>query len=561
MKNSTMFILFILLFSFSYSTPGSDCVIPTDCGSGEMCIEGKCIEIEESPSPPGFHEDEEGTETEEPDGEIEEPTSSLEEGTDAEKPDGEIEESTDEPMPLDAGEEITEDNQPEEPEESTSPNEEGVQLEDHVSEENEKPKDEPEPLDTGKEPDLPIEEKDTTYLGLVKDYLLPAIILIVIMMLSLTWLASDLFQNPQLKAWVKNELKELIVAFLVFVIVSSLFLSTNSFVELFTGEPDYQTFAINKLYGFRQQLITPLSESLVPASHYLGMMTGYTYSFPIPAFFVSFSFTSSPHSGASSLPAMISQATNALTNGIFLYTGLIVLLKFLIYAVQYILPIALALRFIPFTRKTGATLIALCIGAAIIFPTSIIFASLIHDSIDASVPSLDMSPIEFEIPVNISDYCSASDAMERWGEAITTLNIGELFHPRNAIPFGLAFLKIGEMVYALIKCSLCCVADPFTFVACYFAESMVIYNLIATLYEIIAIATFVIPNITANVTGIDVIEIYEALIPVLEGINNLMVLSIIDSLFIGIITIVGTKSISGAFGGQHYLPLVERFLK
>lgn len=394
---------------------------------------------------------------------------------------------------------------------------------------------------------------------LIQNYILPATIILVAALLAITWMASTLFNAPQLRAWVKTEIKELIAAGLVLLIVYSLFFGTNTLTQVLTGEENYQEYATNKLYEFRGEFI-PVLQDLVVAQHHIGLLVGYTYSFPFPAYYVTFSTIQSPHTGAVPLSTMVSQANTTVINGIFLYSGIITMLSFLVSSVQYFLPIALALRFIPFTRRTGATLIALCIGAAIIFPTAVVVAAELHNQISISVPPLNTANIEFDLPIDFSEYCSASDALDDMIDALWPPST-DFFALDNSVPFGLAMLKIGEMIYALIKCAQCCTATPYTFVACYLAESMVIYNLIVTAYEVTIGAYFIGSNIASNVMSMYVVDAYNSLIPLFEGITKLMTLAIIDVLFIGIITVIGTKNLSQAFGGQPYLPLIERFLR
>jgi len=402
---------------------------------------------------------------------------------------------------------------------------------------------------------------------LVQNYILPAIILLVSALLGLVWAISNMFSNSQLKAWVKNEVKELIVSGLILIIVFSIIASSDMLAQIFTGQPDLENSALASIYSFRSSFISPL-KNITTANHYLGLMSGYSYSFAVPAFYVTFSTIQSPFAGVSPLSSMVSRANSATVNGIFVYTGLIVLLKFFMSSAKFFLPFALALRFIPFTRKIGGTLIALSIGALVIFPTAVLVdAELIHNPILTNIGDikLDTVPMKFELPVDLTDYCSTENAMSNLFKDIVTFNIFGV--TKDSIPIGLGLLKIGEMVYATATCIPTCSAANIgyaaCFIGCYADQSMVIYNYIITMYEVTVGAVFIGVNVASNINGGDIAikAIYEVLKPFLEGIIKLMVLSYVDILFVGIVTIVGTKGISGAFGGQVYLPMVERFLR
>jgi hypothetical protein len=63
-----------------------------------------------------------------------------------------------------------------------------------------------------------------------------------------------------------------------------------------------------------------------------------------------------------------------------------------------------------------------------------------------------------------------------------------------------------------------------------------------------------------RITDFSASDILGVLRPFLEGINNLMVLIYVDMILIAIITIVATKSVSQALGGEFYLSALERLV-
>lgn len=378
----------------------------------------------------------------------------------------------------------------------------------------------------------------------LQKFILPATILLVSAIFALSWALSDLFNSPELKAWVKIELRSFISGAILMILVLALFFGTNSVTYILTGQPDVSGAAINTLEGFTKPLEAAYSE-LVTASHYIGMAAGFGYSAPAWMYYFSYSFMNSPHSGVSALNSMVMQGATSISQGIFIYYTLIVLLDYFSKVIPpVILPIALSLRFIPFTKKIGNTLIALCIGAAIIFPVSVLLVSEFHNIAMKNIgtPTLDMEPFKsFSYPA-IGWLCGGGDAV---------------------IGTAKAFIQVGEFVWGIIAGVACCAAFPpscpINFVLCFTAASSVVYPITVGAYQAL-FWTIVAMDYNSFFGEVDVIGIYYSLSAFLETVIKYLLISVIDALLIIIITVVGTKSISMAIGGEGYFYGIQRLI-
>ncbi|MBN2477847.1 hypothetical protein JXB01_00990 [Candidatus Micrarchaeota archaeon] len=384
--------------------------------------------------------------------------------------------------------------------------------------------------------------------------ILPVTVLLVVLMLSLAWMASDAFSLPQLKGWVKIELRELIIGAVWIIIAYSLFFGQDTIVNLLTGDDNPSQTAINKIETHLDRFYGAYDETL-KGSYYLGLLSGYGYFWPFSFYYGSYNHVSTPHMGVRPFQSTFSKGAQGLTQGIFIYKGLEALLKFLQAVIPSVaLPFALALRILPFTRKAGSTLLALCIGGYMLLPMSTVFIFDIHDSIEiGEPPEIPVSNLKLNIPLNLDEVCSTDvgDILE------TMINPFEAVQPKNLIGAGMGILKMGELPFSMVVCAITSPFPPMAYAACVFYESNVIYNLIMSIYELTFSWNFVLQD---AFTDLDMGQIYGEIKPLFQYINNLLVLTYVDLLAVSIITYVGTKSISGAVGGEAFLSGLRRLI-
>ncbi len=384
-------------------------------------------------------------------------------------------------------------------------------------------------------------------LEIVKDVVLPTTILLVSLMLGLAWMASDMFSNPQLKAWVKTELRSLLAAGILLVLVYGLFFGTNSAASILTGEPNVNAAASAKLDSFIADL-KPAYNDMVYASHYIGVISGFGYTAPTNLWFASFNFVNSPHSGIRALQSMVMQGASSVTQVFFIYLAIKILLEFFTTIVPtIILPLALSLRFIPFTKKLGNTLIAMCIGAAILFPVSVLIVGHFHELAltGISTPELDFGPFnEFRFP-NIAWFCGGAETEDE-----PIVKIAKFFTSLSEIGWGVI---VGLVCSVFPPCFIC------YFQPCYQLVVNVIFPVINLVYSalfwIIALADF-----NSFFGTLDVPAMYNALADFLQIVTYYVLMAYLDLILIGILTIVTTKSVSSAIGGESYMVGIQKLI-
>ncbi|MEW6035825.1 MAG: hypothetical protein AB1529_04390 [Candidatus Micrarchaeota archaeon] len=369
------------------------------------------------------------------------------------------------------------------------------------------------------------------------DSLAPAlgvVAVLVVIILAACYMVAESINAQQLKAWVKQELRELIVALILFVAVIGLFHGDKPAVEIISGKSDYKADALATIDGMITRA-TDAYRDMIYAYHAVSMRTGFSTNL-VAGYYVFASTGGVPSSGYSSFMIFFNQATTGLTNTIFIYKALKVLLDFFLAVGDKLIYLAFIFRIIPFTRQMGNTLIAMVIGAYVIFPFSLFMLDYSHNVITVPSPDLPdsaLEALEFVIPPGATFIC---------GEWYVRILVG-LF---------------GEIGFALPPCIIVAIATLGAgFQPCWEILTKVVYPIIMQIIIpitwglMLAFSTFLTPDIG---------EDFDAFLPFLKAINNLVVVTYVDTILVAIITIVGTKSISAALGGEYLMPGIQRLV-
>jgi len=363
---------------------------------------------------------------------------------------------------------------------------------------------------------------------------LGVVVTIVVISLALTYMLSETLNNQQLTAWVKSELRELIVAAILFAIVFAVVSEDTMIGRMLTGTDNYKQVALDTVNGMISRATTAYV-GLIRADHAVSMLSGFSTSL-VGGYYVFASFGGAPTTGFSSFMVFFNQAATGLSNMIFIYTAMKVLLGFFLNIGPKLLYLAFIFRFIPFTRQLGNTMVALVIGAYVIFPFSLYLLSLFHQVIEVPSPELttrDLDQLSFNLPVGSTFIC------------------GDFY-----IRFLVAFY--GELGFALPPCIIVAIATLGAgFANCMSTMMYQVYPIIMSIVlpivwgVMLAFSSFFTP---------DIADIFGKFLPFFRGVNNLGVISYIDILLVAIITYVGTKSVSVALGGEYMLPGIQRLI-
>lgn len=374
-------------------------------------------------------------------------------------------------------------------------------------------------------------------------FLLTMIVTVVLLALAKNF--SGIFNLPQLDAWIKNEIREVIVTAVLFVVLVS---AIGGF-DLITTAITNKDCAYEAAKSSTQDMIGKYDtayESLIKAMTRLRFLSSYS-TYGSGGFIFYLGYSNSKYAGIYPLINSLSAAASGLTNGIFLYKAINKLLDFFHIIVPYVLfPVAFSFRAFPLTRNIGNTLIAISIGLAIFFPLAIIMTGIMNSTLLVPTP---------HIPPNDLQKLYGGESFWENPNAKNTLS----FICGNELLRGL--LGAGELVFALVACwpfLLVPIAGPALFNACFELVSNVFYPILTAVGSLGMMS--IITMLDQLVYNVDTDALFNIIYAFLKDVNILVVVSYVDTLLIGLITLSGIRSISATLGGELYLPGVERLI-
>jgi len=369
----------------------------------------------------------------------------------------------------------------------------------------------------------------------------PGIILITAIFIAIMFAVSDMLASPSLAAWTKSELRELVAGVLLVVIIYSLFITSKGVSTAITGTEDYVGLSVhiidnmieNKTSGYDTAY-----KNIIRAATRIRIGASYGPYLTVPLWYFSLLYSSAPLSGISIMLIPLGSATQGLTNVIFIYEGLRLLILFFDATVpSIILPLALAIRIIPFTRRAGNTLIAVSLAAIVLLPFSVILAGEVNKLIDYP---------DVTIP-NINKLDANSWLME----------LPSIFCDQPAIRFPLSLTEWG---FSALVC-LPAIVFPPAYAACVPFVAQVVYPLIIEIVKLVQLGLLVMWLAGAETIGYGwADDVADVLLPFLQNVNNVVLVGYLDFILIAIITVSGARSISTALGGEWYLAGVERLI-
>jgi hypothetical protein len=383
--------------------------------------------------------------------------------------------------------------------------------------------------------------------------LIPITAITVVIFLSLMNMLASVISSAQITAWVKTEMREVLAGVILVVIIYTFFITSTNISEAITGEKHYLDESIRIIEGMLSDATYENLDSqpdkvvgydrafhdLIRAGTKVRAAASYSSYLSIPLGWVGFTYSTAPLAGVAPLFASLAGGTQGLANLIFIYEGLLLLLRFSDTALRAILlPISLSLRIVPFTRKIGNTLIAVSLAAMVFLPFSVIVVDKINGIITYPKAYLTSSNLD-ELDAN------------SWSMAI-----GEPLCKMMPIRI---IMFMNEVIFAQVVC-LPIIWLPGAHSFCVGLMQFLIYPLINLLVSIAHIATLLPWEIWASATGNYAEEAFEVVYEFLRNINNLVLLGYMNVILIGIITITGARSLSVALGGEWYLGGIQRLI-
>lgn len=389
---------------------------------------------------------------------------------------------------------------------------------------------------------------DTVSDYVINDYssLIPLTLITIAIFLAILKTFSGALGLPPLEAWIKSEIREIIVTAVLLTVFLSVIGASDVIIQAITGEIGIEgsncvrDAAINAANNMLIKYENAYNSIIDAATR---LRAASTYSSGASAGFIVYGgYSSSVYGGAYPLIGSLNAATVGLTNAIFLYKAINALINFFAIAVPYFLfPAAFCLRAFPFTRRIGNTLIAIALGLAIFFPMSVILVGYLNNIVGTPSPQLTKSDL------------GKLGVEEGWGSKILS--------PICKNEWARATLGANELVFSTMVC-LPLLFVPFVgpglFMACFHITADIVYPVM------MAAESF---GLSALITGLDKLtahfdvgKAFDIIYPFLRDVNILVVVSYVNVLLIGIITIGAIRSISTALGGEIYLPGVEKLI-
>jgi len=220
---------------------------------------------------------------------------------------------------------------------------------------------------------------------------LPAAVGIAAGVIALAYMAAKFLQLPGLEAWTKIEFQELITSILLVVLIAGVAAAAGVFVGVISGRgvATYNSLALeaaSSLDTMQGDLQASFAHS-VRVLYTLNKAVGFSYSLSMSVFFLSSTSSVAPRSGLGPLAMGMINAMNGIANAQLLIETMKMFLQFFAIAVpKYLLPAAIVLRTFSPTRKIGSTLIAVAIGAWLVYPASLLFTGEIYQQIKTGAP-------------------------------------------------------------------------------------------------------------------------------------------------------------------------------
>jgi hypothetical protein len=386
-------------------------------------------------------------------------------------------------------------------------------------------------------------------------FAVPAVAIIVVMLLGAMGMVASAISNPQLEAWVKTEIRELVAGLILVVIVVGFFAVTgNDIAATLTGKPaalttnGYVNSALvvldNWTVGYDAAFVTAIKAAAK-------IRVGATYApyISIPLWYVGLNYATSPLAGVAILLLPLNMAAGGLTNAMFIARGIRMLIVFVaVTGPPILLPLSLCLRLIPFSRKLGNTMIAVSLAGLVLLPVSVLIADSLNGTlVDAQGHST--------VPKPYMDL-SVIDENRPWSMTV--------FQPVcSAVPLR-AILGMTEWPFALIVCLplLLGVVTAAAYPACVSLVANVIYPIIMVVFQLINAILLIAweVNFSGTKTEAYASAVFDQVFNFLKDVNNLVFLGYIDFIIIAIITVVGARSLSTALGGEWYLAGIQRLI-
>lgn len=406
------------------------------------------------------------------------------------------------------------------------------------------------------------------------------------MLVGIAYMLAKGFMLPKLEAWARLEFRELAYSIALVAGIAFFLGIMNAIIPIASlpcagaaAGTVYDRALWEAAECHLLGTIAPMEQAyrnLLAIDHKVSLASSFTFNIAVSVYLAAIGMMASPKAGISAISASIAAGLEALSTSIAVQSAQIALLRFF-YAnsFRWLLPLGILLRVFPFSRKLGATLIAIAVGTFLVYPVSILFAHAIYDStpIDArtfNIPTFPPEPsaggLGLQQVATMALGCPAIFA-----SALTS-------EPKLCDPGMAAFTSMGSdgwwQICWTVPCSIpcpqphggvkfgggvpigrCSYAD---FTSCMTAmrkPTKIAYNIINAAY-FAKMATVIAPYIRGDLWE----QYYNPLVagtpsnpPALEVISQHAMIVAVLAVFSIILTLVSIRTISQAVGGEVQL--------
>ncbi|MCK4319595.1 hypothetical protein KAW38_03430 [Candidatus Micrarchaeota archaeon] len=373
---------------------------------------------------------------------------------------------------------------------------------------------------------------------------------LVIVMYSIV---ASFTQNPRYMAYFKIELQEFITSIIIVAIAMAFFTGADATVQMFSNEDNSVELAEAVTESILED-IGKVYTKIAEAYNYVGIATGFSHSYTVAnAFYIYTAKTEMPFSGLSPLMGSLQSAASQLTMQYFAFYALKLVAGFISAVVPtFVLPVGFALRIFPFTRKLGSTLIAISAGALVFFPLSLVFIGEIYNQIDFS--NVEEAKAFHTEKLEIDQYNFVLD--------VSKAICGNVFLR--------TLFSIGDIAFSLITsltiCAISCIGAAVLYGVCFAGCFFPLFDLM--LWSVWPLINFGFMSAYSAATAIFGSLDYSAAVSQMEPVIKILVpaaaelsvFTIFSMIFIGIITITGTRAVSSALGGEQILYGISKIL-
>ncbi|MBD3390147.1 hypothetical protein GF415_04330 [Candidatus Micrarchaeota archaeon] len=249
--------------------------------------------------------------------------------------------------------------------------------------------------------------------------LLPIALLTAAFIITLYYLIGKALSSPQVNAFATEEFSQLLVSVFIAVAWFAVYGALAGATSLAICYPDYCDHFDIAFYSldmlFYKLISTYIGYTTIEI--FVGLVSSLGFSVPLKSPVLAVKFLSfSPYSGM----GMLSNSIVGILESLGMFIGLVVGRKQLLtffYEItpMFLLPFGLFLRSLPFTRKTGSSIIAIAFAGFFIFPASIILSHYMMFGTSGHLAYIPMAPTP-------TGLCTAPENPEDEAAALAYLN-------------------------------------------------------------------------------------------------------------------------------------------